>query len=132
MKSWRGCEGLLDLFSVPASEGRERFCDLVDMGALLVRFETVYGVGDLERAIMREKGWSPLVFWSCIKRAVRPLLQAGGETLRALGVPVEGEPATAHDLAVAIAAAVAEEIGDEDRAVALDVSTHIGRVLNGR
>ena len=84
------------------------------MGALLIWSGSVYKLGDLERGYMKELGISPLIYWSQQKRAVRPLLAAGGETLRALGVPVEGEPATVHDLARAVASVLAEDMGPKD------------------
>ena len=37
-RPWKSCGDLLDLFGVPACEGRERFEDLCELGALLLRF----------------------------------------------------------------------------------------------
>lgn len=131
MRPWKTCSDLLDLFNVPEGEGRARFEDLCDLGALLLRFSAAYRMADLERAYMKERGISPLLFWACQKRALRPLLSAGGDTLRALGVPVEGEPSTVHALASAVAMAMAEDITDEDRSMYTEVILHIGKVLNG-
>lgn len=131
MKPWNNCADLLDLFAVPAGEGRARFEDLCDLGALLIRFGSYYDLGDLERVYMKEQRLSPLVFWSCQKRAVRSLLAAGGDTLRALGVPVEGEPATVHALAVAVAKAQAEGLADSDKELYTQLMAHMARVFNG-
>lgn len=127
MKPWKDCKGLLDLFSVPDSVGAERFIDLVELGALLIRFKLPYRMANLERQMMRELSVSPLLYWSAMKRSVRPLLAAGGDTLRALGVPVEGEPATCHDLAAAVAAAVAEDLGEENRDLAYQIAEVLAR-----
>lgn len=129
MRQWRSCADLLDLFAVPDSEGRRRFEDLCDMGALLRRFADWWKLGDLERCMMKEERLSPLLYWSCIKRAVRPLLSAGGDTLRALGVPVEGEPATAHALALAVVAVLAEDLTEADRETAAPIQLRLEEVL---
>ena len=127
MRNWRTSADLLQLFSVNLeSEGARRFCDLCDLGSLLIGFSEPFTVGDLERAMLRELRLSPLLYWSCIKQAVRPLLSAGGDTLRALGVPVEGDPSTAHHLAVAVATALAEDLRPEDKQLANDVARAIG------
>lgn len=90
------------------------FCDLCEMGALLKWAAARRPLAALERGYMKEYGYSPLVYWSQQKQAVRPLLLAGGDTLRALGVPVEGDPTTVHALADAVAEALAEDLGEYD------------------
>lgn len=131
LRQWNNCSELLDLFAVPNGEGRARFEDLCDLGAVLLRFGQVWTLGDLERAMMKELRLSPLVYWSCQKRAVAPLLAAGGDTLRALGVPVEGEPGTVHALALAVATAQIETITAEDRDVYGQLVERIGGLLRG-
>ena len=90
------------------------FCDLCEMGALLKWASYRRSLGALERGFMKEYGYSPLVYWSQQKQAVRPLLVAGGDTLRALGVEVVGDPRTVHALAEAISEALAEDYGPPD------------------
>ena len=68
--------------------------------------------------MMRELRLSPLVFWAQIKRVIRPLLSAGGDTLRALDVPVTGEPGTVHELAVALVSVIAPDVGSDGREIA--------------
>ena len=65
--------------------GSSAFVDLCELGALLRWSGSVHRLSDLERGLMKEYRVSPLIFWSNQKRAVRPLLAAGGDTLRALG-----------------------------------------------
>lgn len=130
-RPWKCCGDLLDLFGVPACEGRERFEDLCELGALLLRFYPAFGLSPLERALMRENAWSPLVFWACQKRAIRPLLTAGGDTLRALGVKVEEEPTTVHALAVGVCMAMAADVAEDDEDAAYDIFCHIRRVNDG-
>lgn len=129
MQPWKSCADLLDLFAVPDGEGRRRFEDLCDMGALLARFANWWALGDLEKCYMREEHLSPLLYWSCIKRAVRPLLSAGGDTLRALGLPVEGDPSTAHALALAVVKVLAEDLTEADRAPANQLTLRLDEVL---
>ena len=113
MRPWENCGELLSLFSIQRSKWAELFIDLVESGAVVLRF-TGYDLGDLERQMMRELHLSPLVFWSNIKRAVRPLLDAGPATLQALGLPVGSGLMTGHDLALSIATVLAGELGEED------------------
>lgn len=116
MRPWKDCADLLALFSCDNGSGVSWFCDLVEFAALLLWIKSPYKLGDLERAYMKELHLSPLVYWSQQKRALRPLLAAGGDVLRALGVPVEGEPSTVHELAQAVAAAQVENLGPLDAA----------------
>jgi hypothetical protein len=97
------------------------------MGALLARFGRVYHLHDLERAYMRELQYSPLVYWAGMKKALRPLFEAGGETLRALGVEVEGDPQTCHDLAVGVVAALAPDLGPENKDLAMQLEAYLAR-----
>ena len=99
--------------------------DLVETGAVVLRF-TDHSLGDLERQMMRELRFSPLVFWSQIKRTVRPLLDAGPATLQALGIPVGTELITGHDLALALAQVLADELDECDA----EVGRQIGEVLD--
>jgi len=119
----------LALFSIPESSSAARFCELCDMGALAERFGLPYRLADLERAYMKELRVSPLLYWAGMKKALRPLFAAGGDTLRALGLPLEGEPQTCHDLAVAVVKATAEAIGPENRDLAQQLAAHLGEVL---
>lgn len=125
MRPWESCQDLLDLFGVADCVGSRRFIALCEVGAVMRRAALPYSLGDLERLYMHDTRLSPLLWWSPIKRAVAPLLAAGGETLRALGVPVSGEPATAHQLAAAVAAALADGAGEQGG----DFADHIAQRL---
>lgn len=128
MRPWKDCADLLALFSVNNGVGACRFADLCELGALLRAAGTgQYGLGDLERAMMKEYRISPLLFWSVQKQAVRPLLAAGGDTLRALGVKVDGDPTTVHQLAAGIVAVMAEDYARD-----LDQIFDIARDLENR
>lgn len=92
----------------------------------MLRF-TGYELGDLERRMMRELHVSPLVFWSNIKRAVRPLLDAGPATLQALGVPVLRDLVTGHDLALALAQVLAADLDECDAEVGRQLEEVLSR-----
>lgn len=121
MRPWKTCADLLDIFSVPVTKWRDHVEDLVEMGALIEHFQAGT-LTSLERGWMREMKLSPLVYWSQIKRVLRPLLAAGGDTLRALGVPVLGEPRTAQDVLAALVDVLADEVKEED----IDIADAIG------
>jgi len=58
---------------------------------------------------------SPLVYWSRMKRALRPILQSGPDALRALGVPITpGAAITCPYLAGCLAEAIGAEYSRED------------------
>lgn len=95
--------------------------DLVEMGALIEHFEAG-SLSGLERGFMRELKLSPLVYWSQVKRVLRPLLAAGGDALRAMGIPVQGEPRTAQDVLIALVDVLADEVGEEN----IDIADAIG------
>ncbi len=92
----------------------------------MLRF-TGYDLGDLERQMMRELHVSPLVFWSQIKRTVRPLLDAGKPTLQALGIPVGAELITGHDLALALACVLSQELDECDAEVGRQLEEVLAR-----
>lgn len=122
MRPWKDCRDLLNLFGIPESAGSSAFVDLCELGALLRWSGSVHRLSDLERGLMKEYRVSPLIFWSNQKRAVRPLLAAGGDTLRALGLPVEAEPRSVHELAEAVAEVLAEDMGPRDYASPLMIT----------
>lgn len=70
---------------------------------------------------------SPLIFWSQLKRAVRPLVDAGGVTLRALGICVD-DAFTMHRLLAAIADGMEQYVTPMDE----DMYFQIKEMLNGR
>lgn len=125
MRPWKNCAELLALFGIDAREKwAARFVDLVEVGALLLHFERGT-VSALERGYMKELHLSPLVYWSQMKRAIRPLLAAGGDTLRALGVPVRGDPMTAHELAAALAFVLKEEVDGANAGLAEQIGQRL-------
>ena len=89
MQYFKDAEELLQLFEIDTnSPGAEDFYVLADLYALMSRFPQYrVSVADLARLRMQERKLSPLVFWSRMKRAIKPLVEAEAETLRALGVP---------------------------------------------
>lgn len=122
LELWTGPEELLMLFSIdPSAPGADDFADLVWLSATVLKFPEL-GCGTYSVAVqmMRERKWSPLVYWSRIKRGCRPLIEAGAETLRGLGLLIpEGDKLTgytiAHGAAAALAAAgLGGELGDAE------------------
>lgn len=116
MRPWDNCCGLFRLFGIEPKTDRwaALAADLVEFDALLLHFTGLECMGDLERRYMHELHLSPLVFWSQLKRSLRPLHDAGGDTMRALGVDIEGDSYTTHSLLTAIAWAVRDDTGEDD------------------
>lgn len=104
-------EGFLELFDVDtATKGARDFCELVRRAALLQRFPE-YHVGCYKIALydMSTRHTSPLVYWSNMRRAIAPAVEAGRDTLRALmgfSVPGDGE-VTVYALASALSGSLA-------------------------
>jgi len=89
MQYFKDAEELLELFGIDTSKpGAEDFYVMADLYGLMSRFPQYrVTVADLARLRMQERKMSPMVFWSRMKRAIKPLVEAEAETLRALGVP---------------------------------------------
>ncbi len=101
----------LDLFGVDRSKrGAKDFESLVYRGAVMERYPELH-VNTYQVAMydMSAGHISPLVYWSNMRRAIAPALQADRATLEALtGVRVAGEgEITAYALAAAVAASLA-------------------------
>lgn len=111
MQYFRDCEELLSLFEIdPRKPGAEDFATLSDLYGLMSRYpQYSVTVADLATLLMRQRKLSPKVYWSRMKRAIRPLIEAEAETLRALGVPcgytTEDHRRTCPELAAEIGAA---------------------------
>ena len=117
---FKSCADVLDLFSVPASGGREDFEKLCDSTALVILFPRYgYGLSDVAALGRRQRKLSPVVYWSRMKRAIAPLLAADAATLHALGLlsaaaaPVpDTVPGMAAMIAAALAARWRPDLGD--------------------
>lgn len=93
--------------------------DMVETAALLHHFyPEVKCCWLVSTGMMRELRVSPLVFWSNIKRELRPILTADPDTLRALGLPVQGQLQTVYDVAQALVDVLAPEVEDSNRDIA--------------
>lgn len=129
MRPWNTCAELLRLFGIEPKSDKwaARACDLVEFAAILGHFSGEDRLGDLERRFMRDLKVSPLIFWSQLKRALRPLIDAGGDTLRALGVPLIGDAPTVHALLLAVAAVLREAVTDADYTMYLQLKGVLDR-----
>lgn len=90
MQYFKESEELLQLFEIDTNKpGAQDFLCLCDLYALMSRYQEQYRVtvSDMAALLMQQRKLSPLVFWSRMKRAIRPLIEADATTLRALGVP---------------------------------------------
>lgn len=130
MQYFRDSEELLSLFEIdPKKPGAQDFLCLCDMYAIMCRFEQYrVTVADLAAVLMRQRKLSPLVFWSRMRRAVRPLIEADAETLRALGIPcgyrADDHTRTCPELAAEIGETVGHgfEIDADAAQVAADIA----------
>lgn len=117
---WNSPEELLLLFSCdPSTPGGVDFCQLVRDSAQLLAFpELGSGTWGVATYVMKQRRWSPLVYWSRIKRAARPILDAEDETLAGLGLSLEGKR-SAYALAHAAAVVLAADGGEYEAALRL-------------
>ena len=111
---WRTAGELLQLFGVDTSQtGARYFIDLVELLSCTQRFHPVR-FKDLVSVHLRDLKVSPLIYWSQQRRAVRPLLEADADTLRALGVKIVEPPQTTAALVQAVAATMAATYSEDD------------------
>lgn len=101
----------LALFDIDTDKkGARDFCELVRRMALVRRFPDLrIGCHELVGYELRLRHCSPLVYWSNMRRAIAPALDADRETLAALlgfSVPGEGK-ITAYALAVSLSGSLA-------------------------
>ena len=90
MQHFQEAGELLDLYGIDQSKpGAQDFVVLADLYGLMSRYQDQYPctVADLARLLMKNRKLSPMVFWSRMKRAIKPLMEADVDTLRALGIP---------------------------------------------
>lgn len=96
----------LALFDINTErKGARDFCELVRRMALLRRFPDLrVGSHEIAAYDMSVRHCSPLVYWSNMKRAIAPAVEADRDTLRALlGFSLPGEGGiTVYALAVAL------------------------------
>lgn len=128
MKPWKDSQELLDLFSIPRTAWSDKFCALCDMGAISRRFGGSFMIRDISRSYMSACHISPLVYWSNMKRAVRPLLDAGGDTLRALGLPIVGDPMSCVELVQAVVDVTYQQVPESDYVIYQELLELMGRV----
>lgn len=108
-------EEFVGLFSLDASKpGVRDFCVLADLISMMLRFPQYrVSVSDLARLAMSEQRLSPLVYWSRMKRALKPVFDAS-DSLAALGVHVYGEalscPLLAHGVGEAMSSTVTPDL----------------------
>ena len=136
MQYFKDSEDLLALFEIDQKKpGAQDFLCLCDLYALMSRYSTTYAVtvADLARLLMQQRGLSPLLFWSRMKRAIRPLICAEQSTLTALGVPGgftrEGHEPTCAELAARIGGlcGVDMTIDDETAEIAAKIAAAVGK-----
>lgn len=136
MQYFKDAEDLLALFEIdPRKPGAQDFLCLCDLYALMSRYASTYDVtvSDLARVLMQQRRLSPLVFWSRMKRAIRPLICAEQSTLTALGVPggmtQQGHEPTCAELAARIGGRCGVDlvIDGETAEIAAKIATAAGR-----
>lgn len=128
---WVSAEDLLMLFCVdPSTPGAADFCRLVREAALLLQFpELQSGTWAVATSVMRQRHWSPMVYWSRQKRVLKPLLEAEASTLEALGLKL-GDKHTVYALAHAAASCIAAR-GEGDYAEALQLRAGLSVPIDG-
>lgn len=130
MQYFDNADQFLALFEVNTeSKGAEEFACLADLLAVMKHFPQ-YGVtvSRLATTRMRQLKWSPRVYWSQMRRALRPILEAEPSTLRALGLPlIEGAALTCPYLAECLAQVVTPEASPLDADTARLVAEACGR-----
>lgn len=111
---WQTVGDLLRLFDVDTSStGARYFIDLTELYSCCLKFHEVR-FRDLVGVHLRDLRISPLIFWSQQRRALRPLMEADGDTLRALGLALRDRPQTIAELVQAVAATLAGTYADDD------------------
>ena len=113
MRYFEDITDFLALFEV-----NEQSPGVVDFGSLvvLVSCTRAFGAADeitlgrLATRMMRDAKLSPMIFWSRMRRALRPVLEAGRDTLVELGIDgsflPEGRAPTCPELIQAVASCV--------------------------
>jgi hypothetical protein len=124
-------EEFCDLFGVDRrSGGTADFCAITGIAATLKYYGLPGSAYAAALFLMRARHWSPLVMWKRMRGALRPALDAGRDTLAALGVVIpdtsEGEGFTVCQLAAAVAAALAAEgYAEVDRVAAEQIANDL-------
>lgn len=104
---WNTAVEFLELFSVRVSAGADWFTGLVELLALYKCYPE-FGIGkrEITRHELRRLRVSPMIYWANMRRALRPLMDADPNTLRALGL-VLPDDFNCSQLADAVAAVLA-------------------------
>lgn len=103
----------------------------MNLGACLKHWYPWNKLGDLARGFMRDNKVSPLIYWSTMRRAVRPLIEAEARTMKALGLQLRGpdrdqRPTTCLELAEMVVDVLAAEDNSP-----MELAVQILRSING-
>jgi hypothetical protein len=129
MEHWRSARGLLELYSIDVSKsGAKYFIELAELLSLLNLFPE-YGItsNQVFTEYLREEKISPLVFWSNMKRCIKPLLDADDECLNALGIPEPGKR-TCPAMVISVAAALSDGMDKYGRDKFADVAWKVAQI----
>lgn len=113
---WSNPVELMELFGIDTSKQGAKDFDTLCMLVQLFRThkdENIY-FQDVVSAMCRENNISELVFWSRIKRTIRPLLDADNRVLQALGVKCYAHYHTVPVMVQSIVDAMPYKEGEED------------------
>lgn len=126
-RPWNTEGEFLELFGVNCDEeGSQDFCTLCAVTALFLRFpECGKSYYDVVSKRLRELHWSPMVFYARIRKSIKPVIDAGKDTLAGLGVVVEAESVTVPALVKAIAPILAETIPECCRTNAEEAARYV-------
>lgn len=127
LRPWKTEVELLELFGVNTEEdGSQDFCTLCALTALFIRFpECGKSYYDVVSKRLRELHWSPMVFYARIRKSIKPVIDAGKDTLAGLCIVVEAETVTVPALVKAIAPILAETIPESCRTNAEDAARYV-------
>lgn len=127
LRPWNTEVEFLELFGVnTAEDGSQDFCTLCALTALFIRFpECGKSYYDVVSKRLRELHWSPMVFYARIRKSIKPVIDAGKDTLAGLGMVVEAENVTVPALVKAIAPILAETIPESCRINAEEAARYV-------
>jgi hypothetical protein len=86
----------------PERGGGALFCELCEAGRLFRKFNSSYTLHDFTVFARKRLRWSQMLYYSQLKAAVRPILEAPTEELAGLGIVTNAPISTALELAAAL------------------------------